>query len=268
MLVFGEDVGTHGGVFRITDGLQAEFGDERVFDTPLAEAGIAGIAVGLAFAGWRPVVEMQFDAFSYPAFEQIISHVAKLRNRTRGRVDMPIVIRIPSFGGIGGEEHHCDSPETYYAHTAGLKVVAPSTRARRVRAAAPGDRRPRPGRVPGAEGAYWAKEDGELDDRGRRDRRGSRRAARATTCTLVAYGAMVARCARGRRRAGAEGIEARMVDLRRWRRSTTTCSRRSAARDRPGRGGPRGPATLGMGAEVAARVMEQASTPWRRRSRA
>ena len=96
VLVFGEDVGRSGGVFRVTDGLQTEFGAERVFDTPIAEAGIAGAAVGLAFAGWRSVVEMQFDAFSYPALEQIVDHVAKMRERTRGRVDMPIVIRMPT----------------------------------------------------------------------------------------------------------------------------------------------------------------------------
>jgi 2-oxoisovalerate dehydrogenase E1 component beta subunit len=102
VLVFGEDVGRMGGVFRVTDGLQTEFGVDRVFDTPISESGIAGAAVGLAFAGWRSVVEMQFDAFSYPALEQIIDHVAKMRERTRGRVDMPITIRIPSFGGIRG----------------------------------------------------------------------------------------------------------------------------------------------------------------------
>ncbi|MFC7401797.1 alpha-ketoacid dehydrogenase subunit beta [Citricoccus sp. GCM10030269] len=125
--VFGEDVGTLGGVFRITDGLADRFGAERCFDTPLAESGIAGMAVGMAINGMRPVVEMQFDAFAYPAFEQIASHVAKMRNRTRGRVALPIVIRIPYAGGIGGVEHHCDSSEAYYAHTPGLKVVTPAT---------------------------------------------------------------------------------------------------------------------------------------------
>ena len=127
VLVFGEDVGQLGGVFRITDGLAAAFGDKRCFDTPLAEAGIVGFAVGLAMSGMRPVVEMQFDAFAYPAFEQIVSHVAKLHNRTRGALDVPIVIRVPYAGGIGGVEHHCDSSEGYYAHTPGLKVVTPST---------------------------------------------------------------------------------------------------------------------------------------------
>ncbi|SCG52009.1 pyruvate dehydrogenase E1 component beta subunit [Micromonospora zamorensis] len=127
VVVFGEDVGQLGGVFRITDGLQARFGEKRCFDTPLAEAGIVGFAVGLTMSGLRPVVEMQFDAFAYPAFEQIASHVAKLRNRTRGKLSVPIVIRVPYAGGIGGVEHHCDSSEAYYAHTPGLKVVTPAT---------------------------------------------------------------------------------------------------------------------------------------------
>src|SRR6266542_6028299 len=127
VLVLGEDVGTLGGVFRVTEGLQEEFGDQRVFDTPLAEAAIAGVSLGLALVGWRPIAEMQFDGFSYPALDQVISHVAKYRYRSRGRQPMPLVIRIPFAGGYGGAEHHNDSPESYYAHTAGLKVVVPSS---------------------------------------------------------------------------------------------------------------------------------------------
>jgi 2-oxoisovalerate dehydrogenase E1 component beta subunit len=127
VVVFGEDVGTLGGVFRITDGLTKRFGTNRCFDTPLAESGIAGTAVGMAINGMRPVIEMQFDAFAYPALEQIFSHVAKMANRTRGRVRLPMVIRIPYGGGVGGVEHHCDSSEAYYAHTAGLKVFTPAT---------------------------------------------------------------------------------------------------------------------------------------------
>ncbi|WP_229907329.1 alpha-ketoacid dehydrogenase subunit beta [Streptomyces vinaceus] len=125
--VMGEDVGTLGGVFRITDGLAKEFGEERCTDTPLAEAGILGAAVGMAMYGLRPVVEMQFDAFAYPAFEQLISHVAKMRNRTRGAMPLPITIRVPYGGGIGGVEHHSDSSEAYYAATPGLHVVTPAT---------------------------------------------------------------------------------------------------------------------------------------------
>src|SRR5215468_4704728 len=127
VVVYGEDVGPLGGVFRVTDGLASRFGETRVFDTPLAEAGIVGTAIGMAMNGLRPVVEMQFDAFAYPAFEQITSHLAKLRNRTRGRVELPVVIRVPYGGGIGGVEHHSDSSEVYYTHTAGLRVVTPAT---------------------------------------------------------------------------------------------------------------------------------------------
>src|ERR1700712_142047 len=127
MIILGEDVGTLGGVFRITDGLAEKYGDHRVVDTPLAESGIVGTAIGMAMNGLRPVVEMQFDAFAYPAFEQITSHLAKLHNRTRGAVSLPIVIRIPYGGGIGGVEHHCDSSEVYYTHTPGLRVVSPAT---------------------------------------------------------------------------------------------------------------------------------------------
>jgi pyruvate dehydrogenase E1 component beta subunit len=124
-LIFGEDVGALGGVFRITDGLQKEFGEERVFDTPLAESAIIGVAIGLALRGFRPVPEIQFDGFIYPAFEQIVSHVAKYRNRSG--ISLPITIRVPFGGNIGAIEHHSESPEAYFAHTAGLKVVTPST---------------------------------------------------------------------------------------------------------------------------------------------
>ena len=162
VLVFGEDVGRSGGVFRVTDGLQAEFGDRRVFDTPISEAGIVGAAVGLAFAGWRSVVEMQFDAFSYPALEQIVDHVAKMRERTRGRVDMPITIRMPAFGGIKGKEHHGESPETYYVHTAGLKVVAPSNPGDAYRLLRLAIADPDPVIVLEPKARYWAKAETEL----------------------------------------------------------------------------------------------------------
>jgi pyruvate dehydrogenase E1 component beta subunit len=120
----GEDVGRLGGVFRITDGLQKDFGEQRVIDTPLAESGIVGTAVGLALRGYRPVCEIQFDGFVYPAYDQIVSQVAKIHYRSRGAVRLPIVIRIPFGGGIGAVEHHSESPEAYFAHTPGLKVVA------------------------------------------------------------------------------------------------------------------------------------------------
>lgn len=127
VLVFGEDVARLGGVFRVTDGLADAFGDDRCFDTPLAESAIIGIAIGMAIRGLVPVPEIQFDGFAAPAFDQIVSHLAKYRMRTRGDVDMPVTVRIPSFGGIGAVEHHSESTESYWLHTPGLKVVVPST---------------------------------------------------------------------------------------------------------------------------------------------
>jgi len=127
VLVFGEDVARLGGVFRVTEGLAETFGDGRCFDTPLAESALIGIAIGMAIRGFVPVPEIQFDGFAAPAFDQIVSHLAKYRMRTRGDIDMPVTIRIPSFGGIGAVEHHSESTETYWLHTAGLKVVVPST---------------------------------------------------------------------------------------------------------------------------------------------
>ncbi|NYD65827.1 alpha-ketoacid dehydrogenase subunit beta [Agromyces atrinae] len=124
VVLLGEDIGALGGVFRVTDGLQAEFGAQRVIDTPLAEAGIVGTAIGLAYRGFRPVVEIQFDGFIYPAFDQIVTQLAKLHYRSRGRVRLPITIRVPFGGGIGAAEHHSESPEAYFAHTAGLRVFA------------------------------------------------------------------------------------------------------------------------------------------------
>ncbi|MGO3225428.1 MAG: alpha-ketoacid dehydrogenase subunit beta, partial [Agrococcus casei] len=127
VVLMGEDIGDLGGVFRVTDGLKADFGDRRVLDTPLAESGIIGTAIGLAMRGYRPVCEIQFDGFVYPGFDQIVSQLAKLTNRHRGTQPFPVVIRIPHGGHIGAIEHHQESPEGYFAHTAGLRVVAPST---------------------------------------------------------------------------------------------------------------------------------------------
>ena len=213
VLVFGEDVGRMGGVFRVTEGLQSEFGAERVFDTPISEAGIAGAAVGLAFAGWKSVVEMQFDAFSYPALEQIIDHVAKMRERTRGRVDMPITIRIPAFGGIRGKEHHGESPETYYVHTAGLKVVTPSGALDAYRLLRLAIADPDPVIVLEPKARYWSKESGELSAEG--PGIGEGRVVRdGGACTVFAYGAMVARCLEAADILAGEGVEVRVVDLR------------------------------------------------------
>ena len=127
VLVMGEDVGRLGGVFRVTDGLQAEFGEDRVIDTPLAESGIIGTAVGLAMRGYVPVAEIQFDGFIFPAFDQITTQVARLHLRSAGALQMRIVIRVPNGGGIGAVEHHSESPEAYFAHSPGLRIVTPST---------------------------------------------------------------------------------------------------------------------------------------------
>ena len=204
LLIYGEDVGRLGGVFRVTDGLQTKFGEDRVFDTPIAEAGIVGAAIGLALTGWKSVVEMQFDGFSYPAFEQIVSHVAKYRTRTRGRVDLPIVIRIPSFGGIRGKEHHGESPETYYAHTAGLKVVAPSGALDGYRLLRLAIADPDPVVFLEPKARYWAKEEGELTTDGPGIGEG-RVVREGDACVVFAYGAMVARCLETAQTLEAEG---------------------------------------------------------------
>jgi pyruvate dehydrogenase E1 component beta subunit len=213
VLVFGEDVGRSGGVFRVTDGLQTEFGAERVFDTPIAEAGIAGAAVGLAFAGWRSVVEMQFDAFSYPAFEQIVSHVAKMRNRTRGRITLPMVIRMPYAGGIGGVEHHSDSSESYYAHTPGLTVVAPATVADAYTLLRKAIEFPDPVVFMEPKKLYWAKEEVDLTE----DQPGIGTAVvrrEGADATLIAYGPTVPVALEAAEVAAAEGRQLSVVDLR------------------------------------------------------
>jgi pyruvate dehydrogenase E1 component beta subunit len=257
VLVLGEDIGVSGGVFRVTDGLQAEFGDRRVFDTPIAEAGIVGAAVGLCFAGWRPVLELQFDAFSYPALEQIIDHVAKMRMRMRGRVDMPITIRIPSFGGIKGKEHHGESPETYYAHTAGLKVVVPSAALDAYTLLRHAIADPDPVIVLEPKARYWAKEDGDLSDDG--PGIGVGRVLRdGGHVTLVSYGSMVARALGAADDLGDDGIEARVVDLRSL--SPLDDDLLQLCAEETGRVVVihEAPRHVGFGAEIAARVMELA----------
>jgi 2-oxoisovalerate dehydrogenase E1 component beta subunit len=257
VLVFGEDVGRMGGVFRVTDGLQTEFGVDRVFDTPISEAVIAGAAVGLAFAGWRSVVEMQFDAFSYPALEQVIDHVAKMRERTRGRVGMPITVRIPSFGGIRGKEHHGESPETYYVHTAGLKVVTPSNALDAYRLLRLAIADPDPVIVLEPKARYWSKEEGELTVDG--PGIGVGRVLRdGDACTIFSYGAMVTRCVEAAEALAGERIRARVVDLRSLAPLDIDLIGR-CARD-TGRVVVvhEAPRTLGMGAEIATLVMEEA----------
>ena len=211
--VFGEDVGPLGGVFRITDGLTAEFGEARCFDTPLAESGIVGTAVGMAMNGMRPVVEMQFDAFAYPAFEQIISHVAKTRNRTRGRVGLPIVIRIPYAGGIGGVEHHCDSSEAYYAHTPGLTVVSPTTPADAYWMLREAIASPDPVVFMEPKKLYWGK--GEVDLTTPDTPIGRAVVRReCTDATLITYGPSVPTALEAAEAAAQEGRSLQVVDVR------------------------------------------------------
>jgi 2-oxoisovalerate dehydrogenase E1 component beta subunit len=214
VLVFGEDVGPLGGVFRITDGLTRDFGEQRCFDTPLAEAGIVGLAVGMAMGGFRPVVEMQFDAFAYPAFEQIASHVAKTRNRTRGRIGLPMVIRVPYAGGIGGVEHHCDSSEAYYAHTPGLKVVTPATAEDAYWLLRDAIADPDPVVFLEPKKLYWSREDTDLETRRALPfgRAAVRRAGR--DATVVAYGPSVPVALAAAEAAAEDGIELEVVDLR------------------------------------------------------
>jgi pyruvate dehydrogenase E1 component beta subunit len=257
VLVFGEDVGRSGGVFRVTDGLQASFGDRRVFDTPISEAGIVGAAVGLCFAGWRPVVELQFDAFSYPAFEQIVDHVAKMRMRVRGRVDVPVTIRIPSFGGIKGKEHHGESPETYYAHTAGLKVVAPSSALDAYRLLRRAIDDPDPVIVLEPKARYWSKETGELSPEGPGIGEG-RMVRNGDDVTLVAYGAMVARTLDAAAALADGGVAARVVDLRSLAPLDEDLLARCARETGRVVVVHEAPRSVGLGAEVAARVMELA----------
>jgi len=224
VLVFGEDVGTLGGVFRITDGLTRTFGEQRCFDTPLAESGIVGMAVGMAINGMRPVVEMQFDAFAYPAFEQIVSHVAKMHNRTRGAVKLPMVIRVPYGGGIGGVEHHCDSSESYYAHTAGLKVYTPATVAdgyRMLREAIDSDD---PVMFMEPKKLYWSKDSVDLSSLRASYEEGTTaglvsegRAAVArpgTDATLIAYGPSVPTALAAAEAAALEGRSLEVIDVR------------------------------------------------------
>jgi 2-oxoisovalerate dehydrogenase E1 component beta subunit len=257
VLVFGEDVGHSGGVFRVTDGLQSEFGDRRVFDTPISEAGIVGAAVGLAFAGWRSVVEMQFDAFSYPALEQIVDHVAKMRERTRGRVDMPITIRMPAFGGIKGKEHHGESPETFYVHTAGLKVVAPSNPADAYGLMRAAIADPDPVIVLEPKARYWAKAEVTLpvDDA----HIGLAATVReGDAATVFTYGAMVARCLDAADELAGEGLQARVVDLRTLSPLDTETIARSVRETGRAVVVHEAPKTLGLGAEITARIVEEA----------
>jgi 2-oxoisovalerate dehydrogenase E1 component beta subunit len=213
VLLMGEDIGDLGGVFRVTDGLKAEFGAERVMDTPLAESAILGTAIGLAYRGFRPVVEIQFDGFIFPAFDQIVAQLGKLRYRTGGAVSMPITIRVPFGGGIGSVEHHSESPEAYFAHTPGLRVVScsnPQDAYSMIREAIRSDD---PVLFFEPKRRYWAK--GEVDLEAVPEPLGSARVVVAgTDVTLVTYGPLVTTAMDAAAAAVEDGVSVEVIDLR------------------------------------------------------
>lgn len=214
VLLMGEDIGKLGGVFRITDGLQAEFGPRRVIDTPLAESGIMGTAVGLAYRGYRPVVEIQFDGFIYPAFDQIVSQVAKMHYRTRGAVKLPLTIRVPFGGGIGSPEHHSESPEAYFTHTSGLRVISvsnPQDAYTMIRQAIACDD---PVLYFEPKRRYHTKGEVDLTLDGALPMGAARVAAPGTDVTLVAYGPLVMTALDAAAAAQDEGLSVEVIDLR------------------------------------------------------
>ncbi|HKF32131.1 MAG TPA: alpha-ketoacid dehydrogenase subunit beta [Jatrophihabitantaceae bacterium] len=252
VIIMGEDVGKLGGVFRITDGLQKDFGEARVFDTPLAESGIIGTAVGLAIRGYRPVCEIQFDGFVFPGFDQIVNQVAKMHNRSTGKIRMPITIRIPFGGGIGAVEHHSESPEAYFAHTAGLKVVSCSNPSDAYWMIQQSIRSDDPVVFFEPKRRYWAK--GELSDEPYPLHK-ARVVRPGREATVVAYGPLVATALEA---ADADGHDLEVIDLRSISPLDTATVIESV--ERTGRLVVVHEAAVshGVGAELAARVQERA----------
>jgi 2-oxoisovalerate dehydrogenase E1 component beta subunit len=259
VMIMGEDVGKLGGVFRITDGLQKDFGESRVVDTPLAESGIVGTAIGLALRGYRPVCEIQFDGFVFPAMNQIVSQLAKMRYRSRGNVALPVVIRIPCGGGIGAVEHHSESPEVFFAHTAGLRVVACSAAADAFTMIQQAIRCEDPVIFFEPKRRYWDKSD--VDTSLRHDAAVPMEAARTVVegsdVTLLAYGPMVKTCVEAAVAARQDGRDIEVVDLRSL--SPLDMPAVSASVRRTGRCvvAHEAPVFAGLGAEIAARVTEE-----------
>ncbi|MCV7712699.1 alpha-ketoacid dehydrogenase subunit beta [Micrococcus luteus] len=257
VLLMGEDIGALGGVFRITDGLQAEFGEDRVLDTPLAESGIVGTAIGLAMRGYRPVVEIQFDGFVYPAFDQIVANLAKLRARTRGAVPMPVTIRIPFGGGIGSPEHHSESPEAYFLHTAGLRVVSPSSPQEGydlIRAA-----------IASEDPVVYLEPKRRYHDKGDVDldvaippMSPARILREGRDATLVAYGPLVKTALQAAKVAAEEGVEVEVVDLRSLSPLDTGLVESSVRRTGRLVVAHEASRTGGLGAELVATVAERA----------
>jgi len=258
VLVMGEDVGKLGGVFRVTDGLQKDFGEDRVIDTPLAESGIIGTAIGLALRGYRPVCEIQFDGFVYPAFDQIVSQLAKMRARALGKISLPVVVRIPVGGGIGAVEHHSESNEAYFAHTAGLKVVAcanPVDAYFMVQQAIATDD---PVIFYEPKRRYWEKAD--LDESLTLEQAAPLHSARVlregSDVTVAAYGPMVKTAVEAATAAAEEGKQLEVVDVRSL--SPLDMPTLQASVRKTGRlvVVHEAPVFLGMGAEIAARISE------------
>lgn len=257
VLLMGEDIGRLGGVFRVTEGLIADFGDRRVLDTPLAESGIVGTAIGLAMAGFRPVIEIQFDGFVFPAFDQITTQLAKLTNRHEGALSLPIVIRIPYGGHIGAVEHHQESPEAYFTHTPGLRVVSPSTPNDAYWMIQDAIASDDPVIFLEPKAKYWMK--GEVDITARAaELHASRVVRRGTDVTLVGHGAMVTTLLQAAALAESEGTSCEVVDLRSLSPvdygplldSIRKTGRMVYAQEAPG--------FTSLGSEVAATVMERA----------
>ncbi|MGH3385083.1 MAG: alpha-ketoacid dehydrogenase subunit beta [Nocardioidaceae bacterium] len=257
VIVMGEDVGKLGGVFRITDGLQKDFGEDRVIDTPLAESGILGTAVGLAMRGYRPVCEIQFDGFVYPAYDQIVSQVAKIHFRSQGKIRMPIVIRIPFGGGIGAVEHHSESPEAQFAHTAGLKVVAcsnPVDGFHMIQQAIASDD---PIVFFEPKRQYHA-DKAELDESVPPAPLFSSRVVReGSDATLLAYGPMVKTCVQAAQAAADEGQSLEVIDLRTLSPLDLVPVVESVRKTGRVIVTHEATVTLGLGAEIAARISEQ-----------
>ena len=213
VLVFGEDVAELGGVFRVTEGLLAEFGNKRVFNSPIAESGIVGTAIGLAMRGYRSVAEIQFEGFVYPAFNQIVSQLAKLTNRSEGHLSMPVVVRIPYGGGIGAVEHHSESPEAYFSHTPGLRVISPSNSNDAYWMIQQAIESNDPVIFFEPKRRYWQKGMVNLDTppSGMHDAKVIRD---GTQVTLVSYGPMIPTALQAAEVAASEGISIEVIDLR------------------------------------------------------
>ncbi|MGR0159648.1 alpha-ketoacid dehydrogenase subunit beta [Paenarthrobacter nitroguajacolicus] len=248
-VIFGEDCGQLGGVFRITDGLQAKHGEDRVFDTPLAESGILGMSVGLAMAGFHPIPEVQFDGFAYPAINQIICQIARMNYRSRGTLPMPITLRVPSFGGIRAPEHHGESLEALFAHVPGLKVLSPSNPHDAYHLLKYAATRPDPVIFMEPKSRYWQK--GPVDVTSDGDLTGARVAREGRHLTLVAWGAMVSRCLQVAELAAEDGIDIEVLDLRWLKPIDAEALAGSVGKTRRAVVVHEAPLTSGLGAEVA-----------------